>query len=1645
MDGNSTPSKSKQTESNGVSVAVLDATLVGKRVRMWWGGDDAWYTGEVIAFDADIGGHTVKYDDGEEETYAMNNEKVSATGRTWWQQTCLATTQSPQQKKPGLLQMRRSKRHFHILVSTNFQFSCVQMEVIDESGTVLAVYPPQAGSSSIAASSGGAQASASNPSSTASSAAHASPTPSALAAKRPSPKKAARSTPAKQQASKPTPAVAGGASDDSDDSDEDIPATVVSKRALRSKAAAKSRAKPVKGGNDSDSSAGSDAMFDKESDESDFSAASADDSDDDDHSLGSAVVDADEAAAEDAALAAAAAAVDAAAADSDDSDAVDVGPSKKRSAATPGSKRKRNTTAMDSPAPMSPPPTPVSGGGSAAGATSSHAAASGAKQTLQVGGASWHCPAGKSGAATARRFASMSDEDKKSKVFGAGEHYHDTLPWLWEGRRDAQGRKPEHPDFNPRTLDVPATFWDPPKGSSGKKPTPAQAQWWEFKKDNMDTLLFFKMGKFYELFHMDADVLVAELDCIYMRGFSAHAGFPETAFGRFSEALVARGYRIARIEQTETPDQLAERKKKITSGKKPQVVMREMCSIKSRGTRMEGHMDFVGGSTPTAGEDTTAGATTSRAVRQAQARNTETWLIALKETPLEPEAGADEGGVHPEVRIGFAAAECATGEVHLAEFDDDKLRSRLRTALVRFPAAEFVYCSGAVSADTLKFARHDAPTATATPLHPKDEFPTALGAAKMLWSGQYFDPSDLATGASASSSGNATSDEDFAAGERVPASLVQALSRAKGQDWKDVGPLRADTPASLAVSALGGMLFHLKRCQVDRAVLGQGQIFTYVPIAAAGRATGATDAGSAKAARPAASAASGAGEGGSAAAAPPMPGLEAVPGLDFAALRTAAGEAERLAAEWAGAPKVTLDAATLVNLEILANNADGSTRGSLLGAVDRTVSPGGRRLLREWVTKPLAAPGDVLYRAAAVQALMQLPGSVVGQVRRSLGDMPDIAKVCARIRRNGSRALASDHPDARAVLYEGPTYAKRKLKDLQTMLKAMDLAQDIKDALSLHGSTIKGSHLLARVANTALPAVGPLVTHFRTVCDVDTAAASGEVKPKPGMDADYDAALAGVKSVEAEFGELLQEYKSDMKCSSLCWYHQANGARRYQLEVPDAVAERLSGSFEVMSARKSGKVPVRRYYTPKIKALISRLEAAEAVLADAQADSMRRVFARFDAARPVWSATAAALSHLDGLLSLAQWNVEGDGGATMAPPVFVRRIPDAAEAVAAAQAQAAAAEAVQPSSAAPWDFEAALPVSTTPVLQLTQGRHPCVVRSATAGDKEFVANDVTLGGDSTPATGGGVAQGDAAAVPTCVLLTGPNMGGKSTLLRQTCMAAIVAHLGAYVPAEALKLTPVDRVFTRVGASDRILAGQSTFFVELAETATILSGATADSLVILDELGRGTATFDGNAIAYAVVQHLTQVLSARTMFATHYHALCDEFEGDPRVAMTHMACYVEDRPDGTADVTFLYQHQAGACPKSYGMNVARLARLPDSVIRRAAAKSEQFEIALHSAIHAHAGSSGAGKHWAALPREARLDTAKSNDVYQQAAALLSGVAPPDTDAEGDVSLEGGVASKQQGPDAALASLAQVPDDQLVAIWKQCAEIAAAVPE
>jgi DNA mismatch repair protein MutS len=233
-------------------------------------------------------------------------------------------------------------------------------------------------------------------------------------------------------------------------------------------------------------------------------------------------------------------------------------------------------------------------------------------------------------------------------------------------------------------------------------------------------------------------------------------------------------------------------------------------------------------------------------------------------------------------------------------------------------------------------------------------------------------------------------------------------------------------------------------------------------------------------------------------------------------------------------------------------------------------------------------------------------------------------------------------------------------------------------------------------------------------------------------------------------------------------------------------------------------------------------------------------------------------------------------------------------------------------------------IDQAPVIEAVAARHPVIEQwMEETREGRFIPNDIYLN-----------AAGDG---PSLLLITGPNMGGKSTYLRQAAMLVLLAQMGSFVPAESLRFGLVDRIYTRIGASDNVARGRSTFMVEMTETATILNTATSKSLILLDEMGRGTATFDGLSLAWATVEFLHAETRARTLFATHYHELTMLAEKLPRVRNLRVG--VKEGADG---IVFLHNIEPGAASKSYGIEVARLAGLPAAVIERARHLLRQHE-------------------------------------------------------------------------------------------------------
>ena len=326
-----------------------------------------------------------------------------------------------------------------------------------------------------------------------------------------------------------------------------------------------------------------------------------------------------------------------------------------------------------------------------------------------------------------------------------------------------------------------------------------------------------------------------------------------------------------------------------------------------------------------------------------------------------------------------------------------------------------------------------------------------------------------------------------------------------------------------------------------------------------------------------------------------------------------------------------------------------------------------------------------------------------------------------------------------------------------------------------------------------------------------------------------------------------------------------NNVFGYFIEISKANLHLAPSDYE----RKQTLVNAERFTTPELKELESKILAAEEKILGLEHEIFQavRAFATGHAARI--RQTAAAIAELDLTCALAQ--VAADH--RYVRPTF----------------------------------------STTGEVRVVAGRHPVIERLAEKEAQRFIPNDLYFN----------------ASDQFIQVITGPNMGGKSTYLRQAALISILAQMGAFVPADSAVLSLVDRVFTRIGASDNLARGRSTFMVEMTETAVILNTATPRSLVVLDEIGRGTATYDGLSLAWAVIEHIHQRIRARTLFATHYHELTELAEQLPGIRNLHVS--VKEARD---QVIFLRKVEPGPADRSYGIEVARLAGLPVSVIERA---------------------------------------------------------------------------------------------------------------
>lgn len=966
---------------------------------------------------------------------------------------------------------------------------------------------------------------------------------------------------------------------------------------------------------------------------------------------------------------------------------------------------------------------------------------------------------------------------------GATVWDHEKLDWLQDGRRkDSKRRRQSEDDYDPTTLYVPDDFLN--------RNTPGMRRWWQLKADMFDTVIFYKVGKFYELYHMDAVIGVNELGLTFMKGTWAHSGFPEIGFGRFSDVLVQKGYKVARVEQTETPEMMEARCKSMFKPTKfDKVVKREVCRIITKGTQTYSVLDG--------------------APSESQSK----FLLSLKEKAEEESSRRIYGVCFVDTSVGY---------FHVGQFEDDRHCSRLRTLIAHHPPAEILFERGNPSMETRKIFKASLSAALQEGLNAGSQFWDAQKTLKILSEADYFSEN-----ADKEKSGNCL----------LPPLLKNMTSES------DSLCLTPKDGHELALSALGGCIFYLKKCLVDQELLSMANFEAYVPV--------------------------------------------------DVELEKASGAASFFTQT---RQRMVLDGVTLANLEIFINGS-GGTEGTLLERLDTCSTPFGKRLLKQWLCAPLCNAKSIQDRLDAVEDLMGAQAQA-SEVTELLKKLPDLERLLSKIHSIGTPLKGQDHPDSRAVLYEEVTYSKRKIADFLSALEGFKTMQEIINVLSAASGDFR-SLLLCQVVtlkgetNGIFPDLSDELRRWDTAFDHQKARTTGVITPKSGFDPEYDQALTGIKNCERELQDYLDRQKKRLGCKNMCYWGTAKN--RFQMEVPDSISERnIPDEYEVKSTKKGFK----RYVTKDSEKLFSELQGFEEKRDAALKDCMRRLFYNFDKNYKEWKTAVECMAVLDVLLALSRYSQGGDG--PMARP------------------------------------EVVLPEDDGAFIDLVGSRHPCVTKTFFGDD--FIPNDIHVG-----CPGSSDADEDQSSA-SCVLVTGPNMGGKSTLMRQCGLVIILAQLGCYVPAESLRFSPVDRVFTRLGASDRIMAGESTFFVELSETASILRHASRHSLVLLDELGRGTATYDGTAIASAVVKELAEKICCRTLFSTHYHSLVEDYANNSAVRLGHMACMVENECEDPSQetITFLYKFISGACPKSYGFNAARLANLPEEVIQTGHKKAREFE-------------------------------------------------------------------------------------------------------
>jgi len=570
---------------------------------------------------------------------------------------------------------------------------------------------------------------------------------------------------------------------------------------------------------------------------------------------------------------------------------------------------------------------------------------------------------------------------------------------------------------------------------------------------------------------------------------------------------------------------------------------------------------------------------------------------------------------------------------------------------------------------------------------------------------------------------------------------------------------------------------------------------------------------------------------------------------------------------------MVLDAVTQRNLELL-ESPRSERRHTLIGCLDRTLTPMGARLLREWLTHPLKNVGQIAARQSVVAKFCDEPHGLA-DFRERLREVRDMERTLGRLSVGSGNArdlvalkesLAA-LPKLKKVLatlhepWDGPTPSPSQEGNRESGLPSTGGAGGGSMATTRARKSVgTPTDLLANLTSqiTELPELHDLIA--RAIEDAPPLALKEGGLIKQGYNVELDELRRGSREGKEWIAALQQREIERTGIPSL--KVRFNSVFGYYIEVTKTHLRKVPSDY----IRKQTIAGGERFVTPELKEMEGKILGAEERANTLEYELFQQVRARVEEDSLGIQRSATAIAALDVLAGLAELARHQN---------YCRPT-----------------------------------VNDGDVIEIIDGRHP--VLEQTLVEERFVPNDALLDDKEN----------------LILIITGPNMAGKSTYIRQVALLVLMAQIGSFIPAARATIGLVDRIFTRVGATDDLARGQSTFMVEMNETANILNNATPKSLVVLDEIGRGTSTFDGLSIAWAVAEFLHKI-GAKTLFATHYHELTELAATLPRVKNFNVV--VREWHD---QVIFLHKILPGGTDKSYGIQVARLAGLPQEVIARA---------------------------------------------------------------------------------------------------------------